>query len=291
MGSIALALCAICIWSSLAVLGTRVSHLPALLTVGVALCVGGLAGAFRARDWKVPLGTFAIGVGGIFGYHFLLFSAFRTAPAVETNLLNYLWPLLIVLLSPLYLPGLKLTLRHAAGASLGLAGAFIVVGGGRLEPDLSHLGGYLLAASAAFVWASYSLLTKRVRPFSTGAVGGFCLASGLLSLIAFAVERAASPTPEPIAIGGGDWLCLLLLGLGPMGGAFFAWDAALKRGDPRAIGSLAYLTPLLSTLNLVLLGGKAFSATAAGAMALIVAGAALGTFEPGWLRRKRTNNR
>ncbi|HET7839847.1 MAG TPA: DMT family transporter, partial [Rectinemataceae bacterium] len=188
MGSILLALCAIGIWSSLAVLSTKVSHLPPLFSVGLALCVGGLAGAFRARDWRVPLLTFAIGVGGIFGYHFLLFTAFRSAPAVEANLLNYLWPLLIVVLSPLFLPGLALGLRHVAGAILGLAGAVMIVSGGRLSPDLSHLGGYLLAAAAALVWACYSLLTKRVRPFSTGAVGGFCLASGLLSLCSFGLE-------------------------------------------------------------------------------------------------------
>jgi len=43
-----------------------------------------------------------------------------------------------------------------------------------------------------------------------------------------------------------------------MGGAFYAWDAALKRGDPRVIGALSYLTPLLSTVNLVLLGERGF---------------------------------
>ena len=74
-----------------------------------------------------------------------------------------------------------------------------------------------------------------------------------------------------------DWLFLVLVGLGPMGAAFFFWDAALKRGDPRRIGSLAYLTPLLSTLNLVLFAGQRLTPLSLAAMLLIVAGAVVGT--------------
>jgi drug/metabolite transporter (DMT)-like permease len=83
---------------------------------------------------------------------------------------------------------------------------------------------------------------------------------------------------------GSDWIYLLMLGIGPLGAAFFSWDAALKRGDPRIIGSLAYLTPLTSTLVLVMVGGKAFSWISALAMLLIVAGALLGSLDllAGW---------
>ena len=271
MPAIVLSLATILLWSTLTLLSAGVSHLPAFFCAGVALCIGGLAGLYRFRDWRVPPTTFALGVGGIFGYHALFFLALRHAPAVEVNLLQYLWPLLIVLLSPLYLHH-RLGAHHLAGAFLGLAGAALVLSGGRLRLDLSHLTGYGLALGAALVWSSYSLLTKRVRPFPTGAVGGFCLASGLLAL----GLHALLPGP-PVAVAPRDWLFLLLLGLGPMGLAFFTWDAALKRGDPRVIGALAYLTPLLSTLMLVLFGGRHLSAASAWAMGLIVAGAALGS--------------
>ena len=279
MAAVLLALLSIVVWSSLAFLNSRVNALPPFLAVGVALCVGGLVGLFRAREWRVPWKTFAVGVGGIFGYHALLFAAFRIAPAVEVNLINYLWPLLIVLLSPVFLRGFRLGPMHVAGAVLGLAGAALIVSGGNLRPDAAYLPGYLLAAAAALAWACYSLLTKRLPPFPTGAVGGFCLVSGLLSIGLYFLERLGSPgTPAP-SLAAMDWLVLALLGLGPMGGAFYAWDAALKRGDPRVIGALSYLTPLLSTLNLVLLGGKRMSPTAGIAMSLIVAGAAVGSFD------------
>lgn len=279
MAAIMLALLSILVWSSLAFLNTRVNALPPFLSVGVALCVGGLVGLFRAREWRVPPRTFAVGVGGIFGYHALLFAAFKVAPAVEVNLINYLWPLLIVVLAPAFLRGFRLGPKHIVGATLGLAGAALIASGGTLRPDAAYLPGYLLAAAAALAWASYSLMTKRLPPFPTGAVGGFCLASGLLSLGVYFFGLTTSPGMPPPSLEALDWLFLILLGLGPMGGAFYAWDAALKRGDPRIIGALSYLTPLLSTLNLVLLGGKSLSPLAGIAMALIVAGAAVGSFD------------
>jgi drug/metabolite transporter (DMT)-like permease len=279
MAAILLALLSILVWSSLALLNSRVNSLPPFLAVGVALCVGGLVGIVRAREWRVSPLTFAVGVGGIFGYHALLFAAFRIAPSVEVNLINYLWPLLIVVLSPLYLRGFRLGPRHLAGAALGLSGAALIVSGGRFGLDAAYLPGYLLAAAAALAWASYSLLTKRLPPFPTGAVGGFCLVSGLLSLGVYFLSSAAPGGARAAAPAPLDWLYLALLGIGPMGGAFYAWDAALKRGDPRVIGALSYLTPLLSTLNLVLLGGKRLSALSIAAMSLIVAGAVVGSLD------------
>ena len=277
MSSIVLALLSIAVWSTLALLNTKVAALPALFSAGVALCVGGAAGLARVRDWKVPPGTLAVGVGGIFGYHALLFSAFRLAPAVEVNLINYLWPLLIVVLSPVFLKGFKLRPAHLAGALLGLVGALLVISGGKLSLDAAGLSGYLLAASAAFLWAAYSLLTKRVTPFSTGAVGLFCLVSGFLALAFWGADEILRTGVLTLPrLESQEALYLALLGLGPMGSAFYTWDAALKRGDPRVIGSLAYLTPLVSTLNLVAFGGRRLSPVSALAMALIVAGAAVG---------------
>ncbi len=265
---------AILLWSSLALLSSRVGHLPAILTTGIALSIGGLLGIARAKEWRVPVRTLLVGIGGIFGYHVMLFTAFRMAPIVEANLINYLWPLLIVLLTPVILPGFGLRAHHLVGALMGLTGAALIVTGGSIDPDLSALPGYLLAAAAALTWALYSLLTVRLPTFGSGAVGAFCLTAGMLSLGAY---LARAGTGGFAAIRAGDWPFLLLLGVGPMGAAFFLWDAALKRGDPRVIGSLSYLTPLLSTLALTLVGGRRMSLLAGAAMALIVAGAVTGS--------------
>jgi drug/metabolite transporter (DMT)-like permease len=275
--AVILALTTIAVWSFLAFLGSSLNHLPPLFLVGISLCVGGLLSIFNLRAWRVPLKTFAVGIYGLFGYHFLLFTAFKLAPTVQANLINYLWPLLIVLLSPVILKGYRLRSYHLLGAGMGLAGAGLIVTGGRIGLESKNLPGYLCAGAAAFVWASYSLLTKRLPPFSTAAVGGFCFFSGLLSLAVYFIQ---TPSLEVLAtLSSRDWLFLLLIGVGPLGGAFFTWDAALKRGDPRIIGSLSYLTPLSSTLILVLLGGRSLDWTSALAMGLIIGGAGVGSVE------------
>ena len=271
------ALTAILIWSSLAILGSRLTNVPSLLQAGAALLVSGLLSAPRHGEWRLPARTWLVGISGIFGYHFLIFTSFKHAPVVEANLMNYLWPLLIVALSPMVLPSHPLRPHHVVGALTGFIGASLIITGGKLSPDPAHLAGYVMAASAALSWALYSLLTKRVPRFPTSAVGGFCMASGLLSIALYLAGSLISsgfyiPTPQ-------EWLYVLLLGLGPMGASFFLWDTALKNGDPRIVGSLSYLTPMLSTLWLVLLGGEALTPVSGVAMLLLVAGSLIGSLD------------
>ncbi len=245
-----LALAAIVLWGSLATLGVALARVPPFLLTGSGLLIGSLIAlplsGFDPRRWRVPLPTLLVGVGGLFGFHFLLFMALRTAPPVQANLLNYLWPLGMVVLAPLFLPGLRLRPRHVAAALLGFAGAAMAILGRGAGAGAAGLHwGYLCALGSALVWASYSLLTRRLPPFPTAAVGGFAALSGLLALLCHALLE------PPMAVSARQWLLIALLGLGPLGGAFFLWDAALKRGDPRRIGLLAFLTPLLSTALLM----------------------------------------
>lgn len=269
--SAALALGAIALWMSVAALAVSLMSVPPFLLVGAPMTIVGLATLPMWRSWRVPAGTLVLGVYGLFGFHLLLFVALRLAPPVEANLINYLWPLLIVVLAPLLLPGERLAPRHVIAALLGFAGAALVITGGRWALSIEHWPGYLLALGAAIVWSTYSLLTKRVRPFSTKAVGLFCLVSGLLALGCHALLEPA------YALGRGEWLRIAALAFGPLGLAYFLWDAALKRGDAKAIGALSYLTPLGSTLVLVASGQGQMTPLTALAALLIVGGAVLGS--------------
>jgi drug/metabolite transporter (DMT)-like permease len=273
---ILLALIAILVWSTLALAGNGLQSVPRFLLLGVTLCTSGMISLFRRAGWRVPLNVFVVGVGGIFGYHFLYFTAFANAPAVETNLINYLWPLLIVILSPLVLPGTRLRPNHILGAITGLAGASLIATGGKPNLQLVYLTGYSAALGASVIWAVYSLMTKRLPPFPTDTIGAFCLISGVLSLGIYFLQGGT--LGEIATVTPGQWVFLILVGIGPMGAAFFFWDAALKRGDPRVIGSLAYLTPLLSTLNLVIFAGQRLSLVSFFAMCLIIVGAVIGAW-------------
>ncbi|WP_426306096.1 DMT family transporter [Acidovorax facilis] len=267
------ALGAIALWASLASLGVSLTHIPPFLLTGIALIIGSVpAWPFVLRDpsqWRIPLRTLALGVYGLFAYHFLLFIALRHAPPVEANLVNYLWPLFIVVLSPVVLPGVALRLPHVLAALLGFGGAAIAIAGGR-ELSGALAWGYLPALAAAFIWATYSLMTKRVAAFPTTAIGLFGLVSGVLSLLCHvALEPAVALQPR-------DWALLAVLGLGPLGASFFMWDKALKLGDARHIGILSYITPLASTALLIVVSGRSFSWSIALATVMIISAAVMG---------------
>ncbi|HEY5632524.1 MAG TPA: EamA family transporter [Burkholderiaceae bacterium] len=274
-----LALGAIALWSTLAALGVALAHVPPFLLTGCALVIGSAASWPRWRSWRVPPRTLAVGVYGLFGFHFLLFVALRNAPAVQANLVNYLWPLLIVVLAPVLLPATPLRAGHVVAAIVGFAGAALAIltGAGdaaqaatAAAPASSAALGYAAALGSAFIWATYSLLTRRLPAFPTSAVGLFGLVSGLLSLAChFALEPRATIAAPDLAL-------IALAGIGPMGAAFFLWDRAMKDGDPRTIGLLSYLTPVASTALLLTVTGSGLRATLALAAVMVVGSAMLG---------------
>jgi len=261
------ALGAIVLWATLASLGVALAHVPPFLLTGLALVVGSVPSWPLARQWRVPASTVLLGIYGLFGFHFLLFVALRTAPPLEANLVNYLWPLLIVVLAPVFLRGIALRPVHVLAAVAGFVGAALAIVGGR-EVSGGLSWGYLAAAGSAFIWASYSLLTQRVAHFATAAIGLFGLVSGLLALVCHALFESAA------ALSTRDVLLIGIVGLGPLGSAFFLWDAALKRSDARRIGLLSYLTPLASTLLLAVTTARPLTAWI-GAAALLIVGAAI----------------
>ncbi len=265
------ALGAIALWASLATLGVALSHVPAFALTGLALIIGSVPTWGRWRLWRVSRRALALGIYGLFGFHFLLFIALRHAPPVQANLVNYLWPLFIVVLAPLLLPGLHLRPVHVLAAALGFAGAALAILGGR-SLDAAWAWGYLPALASALVWATFSLGSRRLaqagRGFPTAALGLFGLVSGVLALACHALLEPA------MHLSLRDGLLIVVMGLGPLGGAFLLWDRALKLGDPRTIGVLSYVTPLASTLLLIVFTGRSFTIWI-GLAALLIVGAAL----------------
>jgi drug/metabolite transporter (DMT)-like permease len=262
---------AILLWSALAALTIATGPIPPFELTAMTFATGGLAGlavlAWRGETRALVQrpAAWALGTGGLFCYHALYFGALRRAPPAEAGLVNYLWPLLIVLFSAL-LPGERLHARHVVGALTGFAGLVILFGarGGGFG---AFAAGHALALAAGVVWAAYSVTSRRFADVPSGAVAGFCLATALLAGAAHAVTEATVWPEGPRA-----WAALALLGLGPAGAAFFLWDHGVKRGDIRLLGVLAYAAPVLSTLWLVAAGYAEAGPALAVACALIVAG-------------------
>jgi drug/metabolite transporter (DMT)-like permease len=274
-GSATLAGCAaLALWAFLAPLTRLAQPTPPLLLTALGLAAGGLFGlaavAARRRLGALLPGplAWAHGLAGIGGYHALYFAALGSAPAVEANLLNYSWPLLIVLFSGL-IGGLRLGAQRLLGVGMGAAGAVLLLAGeGTAFPAEAWLG-FACALAAALVWALYSVLAARLGSVPSEAVAGFCLASaGLAGLAHMALEPPATLEPR-------HWAAVALMGLGPTGAAFFLWDHGMKRGDPRLLGTLAYAVPVASTLLLVAAGEGELSARMLVAAALVSGGGLL----------------
>ena len=265
---------AVLMWSLLALLTIASAPLPPLQLNAICFAIGGVIGllwtgrrglgVLRSVDWKV----YAFGTTGLFGYHFLYFTAFRLSPSAETGLIAYLWPLLIVIFSGL-LPGERLRAPHLAGAIIAFAGAAVIVLG-RPETQDTQAVGLALAFLCALTWAGYSVLSRRLGDVPTSSVTVFCLMSAALSAAAhLAIEETVWPPDWT------GWAAIVALGTGPVGAAFFTWHIGMKHGDIQLLGVASYAAPLLSTLALVATGYAPMTASLAVAAIMIAAGAAL----------------
>ena len=272
---------AVLLWSSLAVLTTATGSIPPFQLLAMGFGIAGLAGVALllrpggpgAAALQQPWAAGALGIGALFGYHALYFLALKRAPAVEANLINYLWPLLIVGFAAVS-GGARVRAGQWLGAGLGLcAAALLVTRGSSLQIDGAHVPGYAAALGAAVIWALYSVLNRRFDAVPSGAMAGSCLAVGLLGGIAHvAFEATVAPTP-------GQWALIIALGLGPTGIAFWLWDIGTKHGDLAVLGTLSYAAPLLSTGLLLAFGRATPHWTQAAAVVLLMAGAWLSLAE------------
>jgi drug/metabolite transporter (DMT)-like permease len=268
---------AIALWGALATLSVLAGPVPPFQMVAMTFTLGAAIGILRARlrglPWRElmnwPARVWLLGVGGLFGYHALYFAALQLAPPAEANLVNYLWPLLIVLLSA-PLAGERLGWPHLLGALLGFAGvALLAVSRGVSFTSIYALG-YALALGCAFAWSLYSVLSRRFGETPTDAIASFCAAAAVLSLVCHLLFEHTAWPASPSA-----WLAVLALGLGPTGGAFYFWDHAVKRGDIRALGALSYVAPILSTALLIVCGLAQPTSALLLAALLVTAGAVL----------------
>lgn len=241
---------AILIWSSLGVLGVFANNVPPFFMLFVCFFIASILGLIYCKIKSCKISTFKqkpkvylVGIIGLFGYHFFYFFAIKNAPSVEANLINYLWPLLIVLFSA-FLPDNKLQKHHIIGAIFGFLGAFFLIG---LNANfkVQFLFGYASAIIAAVFWSSYSVISRTFKNVSSTIILPFCMATCVLSLLAHLIF-------EPnVNLGISEVFALVGLGLGPVGGAFYLWDIAVKNGDIKLLGTLAYFVPLLSTFLLI----------------------------------------
>ncbi len=225
-------------------------------------------GGFRDYSRKEMGTMLVLGATGLFPYTTLYYLAFALAPAAagNSNIINYLWPIWIVILA---IPILKegLGWKKILGIALSFAGVYLILTGGQwIRFRLEHLPAYLSAAAGAFFWGLFSVQNKRYRFEALTAMFVYSVAAFLCFT---AVALLASPLVWPTTR---SWLLLFLLGGIVNGFSYLFWILALRAGDTAKIANLVYLTPFLALIYLAVFRGVSIKATQLVALIFILAG-------------------
>jgi len=253
-------LLAILLWSTTVALARSLSEQVGAITAAAAvhLVAGAASGAVllssrgKIRHIKQFPRKYLLGCGVLFVTYMLTIFlgvglAENRSQVLQVGLLNYLWPVLTILLS-LVLLNKKAGWLLIPGTLLALTGEWFVL---MQDAEISWLSffsnvagnpaAYALGLAAACSWALYSNLTRRwAGAERTGAVDFFLPVTGLVLLI------VSLATDEH-----GSWNIRAAVEAGIMGivtwSAYRLWDFAMRKGDIVLVAACSYLTPLLST--------------------------------------------
>lgn len=281
----------IAIWGFAALTVHLTRALPPFEVLAIGFALGGALltswGYAQRRSFsflRQPWHYYAAVVALIFINNAAFILGLRLAPIVAASLINYLWPILIVLLS---VPVLGRPLRwwHFAGALLGFGGCVWLMSGGQFDRVMARTfaqdwPGYAWAFVAALSWAVYSLVLRRFyEHVPTATLGGVFIGVAALSALTLPVGLVFEGSFNTAwrFPAGAEVVAVLTVGMGTLGLAYACWDYGAKKGDVRVMGVASYLTPLLSTLVLMLVGDVAVSGTAWLACLMIIAGAFVGS--------------
>jgi len=217
---------------------------------------------YKLRDYLV----FAfMGFIGVFSYQFFLQASLLRMSAQEAFIINYSWPIFVVIFAWLILKE-KMTLKKILGLIFSLIGVIVVVTKGNFSMFAFNISGVLFALLGAMFYGFFSILGKKQTYDKLTSVTFFYIFSFLFSAIALFVF--SSPISlSPLQIGGLLWLGIFANGLG-----FVFWFLALKYGDTAKVSNLIFMTPFLSLIYIYFLLGEKISIYSIAGLIIIIAG-------------------
>jgi drug/metabolite transporter (DMT)-like permease len=243
------------LWSFSALFISWTSDMPPFLLAALNSAIGF---AFFGLKWltvpkqlqkalRQPKQVWALYFLAVVFYRGFYLSGLKLAPIVEANLLNYLWPLLIIVLSAL-LDKKKIPPPIYVGAVACFTGVICIGLSNKGGTGLSFEHGHIFALVAASSWALYSVLTRRFPGAITDMIGVMHLiAVAVFSLFHIFFEAPVSlASISPLA-----WIGTTGLSLAVSLG-YSLWDRAMTHGDRERVATAAYFTPLMSTVWLIL---------------------------------------
>ncbi len=229
------------------------SNLISTLTLGAYLFLNKKTAVLKRYNLKEFAYMSFLGFLGAFIYFVFLYGAFGIAPAQEVFIINYLWPILVVVLAVLILKE-QLTVIKIISIFISFAGVVVIVTKGHpLYTDFGNIKGDVLAFLAALSFALFSVLGKKVKYDETVSVFVYFLSSFIFSVILI-------PLCKTEFINTSILFWLFINGVFVNGISYLFWFSALKKGNIHIVSNVVYLTPFVGLLFInVFLSKKIYS--------------------------------
>lgn len=188
-----------------------------------------------------------MGFIGVFIYYLFLYLALSYLKAQEAFIINYLWPMTIVIFA-IPILGEKFTFKKIIAIILSFIGVVIIATQGNLQQlHFAKPLGVILAIVAAMSYGLFSVLGKKQDYDKTTSMFFYYLFTFIYTLIAV-ILFGFIPQITMVQLAG-----LLWMGIFTSGGAFLLWFLALKYGDTAKIANIAFLTPFFSLVYIYFL--------------------------------------
>jgi drug/metabolite transporter (DMT)-like permease len=198
---------------------------------------------------RLPRKVIVAGFFGVALYTIILAKAFGMATEADIgqiNLLNYLWPVWMVVLSILLLGSRPKILLAAGGILLGLLGVIISRGFDSLTHLPANLIPHAFALSGGFLWALYVVLLRKWNVPEEN--GGTAVHFAVCAILAAGFAAIGGEWQQIPPLSGEMLFWILLGGIGPVGIAYSLYEISVKNGPVILIASFAYFIPIGSSL-------------------------------------------
>ncbi len=217
---------------------------------------------YKAKDYLIMTG---LGFLGLFMYNALYYYGIFVLSSQEACILNYLWPMMIVVFACVILKE-KITAKKITALIMSFAG-IVVLSLGSASASENKLFGIIACIAAAVCYGLFSVLNKKHNLNQSITMMWFWLIVAICSLFAGLLFEKWQE------ISGVQFIGIAWLGIVVNAIAYLLWAIALKNADDSAkIANLAYLVPFLSIIISAVVLKEQMSINTVIAAALIVGG-------------------
>jgi len=226
------------------------------------------------RDYKLfDYVWFAfMGLLGVFLYYILFYGALMFSSAQEAFIMNYTWPIWIVLFSFIILRE-KISFLKILAILISFFGVYVVATKGSFNIfSADSWLGIFMGLGAGICYGLFSVFGKKRKYDEISSMFFYYLFAFIFIAVFnfFTLDLRFLTSLEFIGVA---WLGIFVSGV-----AFVLWFLALKQGDTAKVSNLIFLTPFISLIYIYLLIGEKILFSSIIGLILIVFGIILQSF-------------